>query len=150
MINVFFRRRAPMDTSLEQNGPPCLNKDLLLYYYRILQLRLRKSERKLNTHVAQFSCRPHVGRCLLQNLFSKSTLVSPIRSSLPTKSQSYTPTVNTESMGMIASNSKHLKTLHITLGAYKSSARNNTGLLTFITKAVCMFAPRRLRRQQLV
>ena len=50
---------------------------------------------------------PQVALCLLKNLFSRSILVSPMRSSDPSRSQSNTDTERMESCGKVASNSKN-------------------------------------------
>lgn len=64
------------------------------------------------THVSYFADIPHTARCRLQQRFSRSILVSPMRSSIPTKSQSQIWTVSSDSIGKVLSISTHLK-LHL-------------------------------------
>lgn len=51
------------------------------------------------TYKSYCAASPQLALCLLQNRFSKSILVSPIRSSDPTKSWSNIATVSSDSMG---------------------------------------------------
>lgn len=52
-----------------------------------------------STYMSYCKATPQLALCLLQNRFSKSILVSPIRSSDPTKSWSNIATVSSDSMG---------------------------------------------------
>lgn len=64
----------------------------------------------MDAHTEQLDEMPQVALYLLQKRFSKSIFVSPIRSSVPTRSQSYTDTVSMDSMGNVASMSNDLST----------------------------------------